>query len=115
MEICDFVWQIQSFAGRLARARELKTASLPSWWKPDVHDAHLLIASCIYGKLVDSVYLVVSFAETLRPLDKSVGYARWTHGLDSSVRSLLWIRPLGPFFLFVRWIHFLDSSVGSFF
>ena len=44
-------WQIQSFAGRLARARELKTASLPSWWKPDVHDAHLLIASSIYGKL----------------------------------------------------------------
>lgn len=42
--------QMQSFAARLALLTELKAAPMPSWWKPAVHDAHLLIASCIYGE-----------------------------------------------------------------
>lgn len=41
---------MQSFAARLAQLTELKAAPMPSWWKPSVHDAHLLIASCIYGE-----------------------------------------------------------------
>lgn len=36
--------------GRLARARELKAMSMPPWYKPSVHDAHLLLASSIYGE-----------------------------------------------------------------
>lgn len=27
---------------------------MPPWWKPDVHDAHLIIASCIYGEGFES-------------------------------------------------------------
>lgn len=61
-----FFLQIQSFAGRLARARELKTSSLPSWWKSDVHDAHLLIASCIYGVMTLKWYCVVGRLRSLR-------------------------------------------------
>ncbi|CAM9732539.1 unnamed protein product, partial [Ectocarpus fasciculatus] len=45
--------EMQSFAARLAQLTELKAAPMPSWWKPAVHDAHLLIASCIYGSSSD--------------------------------------------------------------
>lgn len=41
--------QVQAFAARLARAKELQGQTMPPWWKVDVHDAHLLVVSCVYG------------------------------------------------------------------
>lgn len=56
--------QIQSFASRLARARVLKTMSMPPWYKPAVHDAHLLLASSIYGEPLSHPRLVAYLGQT---------------------------------------------------
>lgn len=46
---CAELQQVQAFAARLGRSKELQAQTMPPWWKVDVHDAHLLIVSSVYG------------------------------------------------------------------